>query len=57
MMKWIKGDTTYLTYAPMEKDKSHFHRYAYTDYSASYKFVNDQCRVIEMHVRPEAVKK
>jgi hypothetical protein len=57
MMKWTKGDTTYLTYAPLEKDKSHFHRYTYTDYSAQYKFVNDQCRVIEMNVLPEVFTK
>lgn len=53
MMKWIKGDTTYLSYTPGEKDKSHYQRYPYTDYSALYKFVNDQCRMIEMNVRPE----
>lgn len=54
MTRWVKGDTTYLTYSPSEKDKSHFKRYAYSDYSATYKFVDDKCRVIEMMVKPEA---
>lgn len=57
MMTWIKGDTTYLAYAPSQKDEQHFKRYPFTQYSATYKFVNDQCRVIEMMVDPEAFDK
>jgi len=54
MMKWIKGDTTYLEYKPGEKDKQHYHRFLYTEYHATYKFVDDQCRVIEMFVDPKS---
>lgn len=53
MLRWVKGDTTYLKYSPAEKDKKYFTRYQYTDYSATYKFVDDKCRVIEMMVKPE----
>jgi len=54
MMQWSKGDTTYLSYAPLEKDKQHFRRYTYKDYQARYKFVNDACCVYEMMISPEA---
>lgn len=57
MLKWVKGDTTYLTYSPSEKDKAHYHRYIHTDYTASYKFVDDKCRVIEMIVDPKSFEK
>lgn len=50
MMLWTKGDTTYLSYAPSEKDKEHFKRYATTDYSALYKFVNDNCVLYEVFI-------
>jgi hypothetical protein len=57
MTEWINGDTTYLSYAPLEKDKAHFKRYAYSDYTAQYKFVNDACCVYEMFVNAGAFSK
>lgn len=54
MMKWIKGDTTYLAYAPSDKDQEHYHRYSHVNYSVLYKFVNDQLREWEMIVDPES---
>lgn len=53
MLRWVKGDTTYLKYSPSEKDKTYFTHYQYSDYSATYKFVDDKCREIEMIVKPE----
>lgn len=50
MMKWTKGDTTYLSYTPKPKDKDQYKRYSYTDYSSNYKFVNDQLVSYEMFV-------
>ncbi len=50
MMKWTKGDTTYLSYKPKDKDKNHYKTYSHTDYSSQYKFVNDQLVVFEMFV-------
>lgn len=55
MMTWSKGDTTYLTYSPKEKDQEHYKRYTYKDYSSQYKFVDGLCCTIEMFVRPEAI--
>lgn len=56
MKQWIKNDTTYLVYTPSEKDKEHYHTYSYTDYSALYKFVNDQLVMMEMFVDKKAFK-
>jgi hypothetical protein len=55
MMRWVKGDTTYLSYGPSEKDKEHFKRYEYDDYHATYKFVDDKCVVMEMFIDLEEI--
>lgn len=57
MTMWTKGDTTYLHYVPVEKDAKHYKRYLPTEYSATYKFVNDKCRWIEMLVDPKSFDK
>jgi hypothetical protein len=54
MMRWIKGDTTYLTYAPSEKDKEHYKTYSIDDYHAAYKFVNDKCVLMEVFIDLDA---
>jgi hypothetical protein len=54
MMRWVKMDTTYLSYAPEEKDKEHYKRYSIEDYRASYKFVNDKCVLMEVFVNANA---
>ncbi len=55
MMRWVKGDTTYLGYSPMEKDKQHYKRYSFDAYSALYKFVDDACVSMEVMVDPEKI--
>jgi hypothetical protein len=55
MMRWVKGDTTYLGYSPLEKDKQHYKRYSFDAYSAIYKFKNDACVVMEVWVDPEKI--
>lgn len=50
MMRWVKGDTTYLSYAPAEKDKEHYKLYDVDDYHATYKFVDDKCVVMEVFI-------
>lgn len=50
MMRWIKGDTTYLSYDPSEKDKEHYKRYSFEEYHATYKFVDDQCVLMEVFI-------
>ena len=57
MMRWVKSDTTYLGYSPSEKDKEHYKRFSIDDYQASYKFVNDQCVVMEVMIDPDAFEK
>jgi|GEM_PF-4697408 len=57
MTLWTKGDTTYLHYVPVEKDAKHYKRYLPGEYSATYKFVNDKCRSIEMLVEPKSFDK
>jgi hypothetical protein len=56
LMTWTKGDTTYLTYVPAEKDDRYFVMYPRSAYKCTYKFVNDKCRWIETIVDPKAIK-
>lgn len=56
LMTWTKGDTTYLTYEPAEKDDRYFVMYPRSAYKCTYKFVNDKCRWIETIVDPKAIK-
>lgn len=56
LMTWTKGDTTYLTYEPAEKDDRYFVMYPRSAYKCTYKFVNEKCRWIETIVDPKAIK-
>jgi hypothetical protein len=56
MMQWSNGDTLYLQYKPAAKDQSHYHRYSFSDYTATYKFVGDKLRVMEYSVDPKTVE-
>lgn len=54
MMRWVKNDTTYLSYGPSEKDKEHYKRYHIDDYHATYKFVNDKLVLMEVFINADA---
>lgn len=55
MMRWIKNDTTYLTYTPSKKDAQHYKRYSFEDYHAAYKFVGDKCVLMEVFINADAL--
>jgi hypothetical protein len=54
MMRWVKSDTTYLSYGPSEKDKEHYKRYHFEDYHATYKFVDERLVLMDVFIDVDA---
>ncbi|MCX6312345.1 MAG: hypothetical protein NT084_12005 [Bacteroidetes bacterium] len=57
LMQWQKGDTMFLQYKPMEKDKSFFKHYSWQSYKATYKFVENKLVRMEMDIDPKEFEK